>query len=101
LLRKSSTLSLLVESDDENRVLVNTGFAILDDVFPSSHITGQSLLTGVGNPTLLCLLGSRMFFNLKEAGEAAVNEGTIASLRTDHPTFSDVYFDETNNEADQ
>ena len=29
-----------------------------------------------GNPSFLCLLGSRMFFNLKEAAEHGVNVGT-------------------------
>lgn len=29
-----------------------------------------------GSPTLLCILGSHMFFNLHEAGERGVNIGT-------------------------
>ena len=35
-----------------------------------------SLLTTLGSPTLLCVAGSRMFFNLKEAAEHGVNIGT-------------------------
>ena len=35
-----------------------------------------SVLNALGSPTLLCILGSRLFFNLKEAGEHGVNEGT-------------------------
>ena len=39
---------------------------------------------GLGNRTFLCILGSRMLFNLKEAGERGQNEGTSynASSRT-------------------
>ena len=36
----------------------------------------DALLSGFGSPTLLCDLGSRMFFNLKEAAEHSVNVGT-------------------------
>ena len=51
-------------------------FAILDD-----RITGISLILGdifqeLGSPTLLCIFGSHMFFNLKEAAEYGVNVGT-------------------------
>lgn len=35
-----------------------------------------STLNALGSPTLQCVLGSRLFFNLKEAGERGVNEGT-------------------------
>ena len=35
-----------------------------------------TLLSGFGSPTLLCVIGSRMFFNLKEAAEHGVNVGT-------------------------
>ena len=34
------------------------------------------VLQGMGSPTLQSLFGSRMFFNLKEAGERGVNAGT-------------------------
>ena len=34
------------------------------------------LLSALGSPTFLCVLGSRMFFNLKEAAEHGVNVGT-------------------------
>lgn len=35
-----------------------------------------NILEALGDPTLLCVLGSRMLINLKEAGERGVNEGT-------------------------
>ena len=34
------------------------------------------LLSGFASPTFLCVLGSRLFFNLKEAAEHGVNVGT-------------------------
>ena len=36
----------------------------------------SNLLSGFGSPTLLCVFGSRMFFNLNEAAEHGVNIGT-------------------------
>jgi hypothetical protein len=36
----------------------------------------SGILDGLGSPTLLCILGSRLFFNVKEAGECGVNVGT-------------------------
>lgn len=38
-----------------------------------------------------------MFFNLKEAGEAGVNEGTNAGSHWHLPTISSIHFDEPNN----
>ena len=36
----------------------------------------ESLVAGIGSTTFLSILGSRMFFNLKEAAERGVNVGT-------------------------
>ena len=36
----------------------------------------DTLVNALGSPTLLCILGSRMFFKLKEAAEHGVNAGT-------------------------
>lgn len=36
----------------------------------------NTIIDLLGNPTFLCILGSRMLFNLKEAGKLGVNEGT-------------------------
>ena len=49
-----------------------------------------ALLEGFGSPTLLCVAGSRMFFNLKEAAEHGVNIGTNWSSHTQ----STMQFDE-------
>ena len=34
------------------------------------------ILNSLGNPALLSILGARLLFNMKEAGEHGVNEGT-------------------------
>ena len=48
---------------------------LLADKLDSNSVV-SSLLEGLGSPTLLCVAGSRMFFNLKEAAEHGVNVGT-------------------------
>ena len=59
--------------------------AILCSVFqivataPEDSVDGtiiSNVLGGIGNPSLLSMLGSRMFFNLREAAEHGVNKGT-------------------------
>lgn len=35
-----------------------------------------NLLQSLGRPSFLCILGSSMLFNLKEAGERGLNQGT-------------------------
>ena len=54
------------------RVTLCSVFLIMDDRFKNASAIFQSL----GSPTLLCVFGSRMFFNLKEAAEHGVNVGT-------------------------
>ena len=67
-------------------------FVILSDVCEGKAIPVQVFLQNIGNPSLLCILGSRMFFNLKEAGEAGINEGTDLGS---HPSIIDsIHFDE-------
>ena len=58
-----------------------TVFNILDFPFSSNFVFGV-VLQGLGSPTLLCILGSRMMFNLKEAAEIGVNEGTSYRFST-------------------
>ena len=40
------------------------------------------VLQFLGSPSFLCVLGSRMLFHLKEAGERGTNEGTSYRLKT-------------------
>ncbi|PAV16747.1 hypothetical protein PNOK_0836700 [Pyrrhoderma noxium] len=57
------------------------------------------ILVGLGNPTFLSVLGSRLLFNLKEAGEYGVNIGTNYRSNTlsqlqfagEHPPESEPY----------
>ena len=53
-----------------------SSFAILNDRFASTFLAAGAFFEGLGSPTLLCIFGSRMFFNLKEAAEHGVNVGT-------------------------
>ena len=41
--------------------------------------TREIIVFTLGNPSLLCLLGSRMFINLKEAGSSDVKSGSSTS----------------------
>ena len=41
--------------------------------------TREVIVSIIGNPSYLCLLGSRMFINLKEAGSSDVKSGSSAS----------------------
>ena len=41
--------------------------------------TRNSIVSILGDPSLLCLLGSRMFINLKEAGSSDVKGGSSTS----------------------
>ena len=40
------------------------------------------ILQEMGSPAFLCVLGSRLLFNIKEAAERGVNEGTSYKLKT-------------------
>ncbi|EJD00607.1 uncharacterized protein FOMMEDRAFT_159364 [Fomitiporia mediterranea MF3/22] len=42
----------------------------------------SALINAASSPTLLCVLGSHLLINLKEAGERGVNEGTDYRSRT-------------------
>ncbi|EJC99467.1 uncharacterized protein FOMMEDRAFT_160522 [Fomitiporia mediterranea MF3/22] len=41
-----------------------------------------SFLEQAGSPSFLCILGSRLFFNMKEAGKLGVNEGTSYRMKS-------------------
>ena len=60
-----------------SRVLSCSVFNILDgELFATTSVEVSSVFDALGSPTLLCILGSRMLFNLKEAAEHGVNIGT-------------------------
>ena len=45
-------------------------------MFVESSLEVSTVISAIGSPTLLCILGSRLCFNLKEAAEHGVNVGT-------------------------
>ena len=49
---------------------------IMSSKIQFTTLWGPELLEGIGNTTLLCVAGSHIFFNLKEAAEHGVNVGT-------------------------
>ena len=60
-----------------------------------SNVLVSDVLYTLGNPALLTMLGSRILFNLKEAAELGVNEGT--SVWVASGTLSDIDFSEPEN----
>lgn len=42
----------------------------------AENIVTFTVIGTLGNPTFLCILGSRLLFNLKDAGKLEVNKGT-------------------------
>ena len=58
------------------RVILVSVFATLAFELQTSNNFLAIILQHLGNPSFLCVLGSRMLFNLKEAGERGQNEGT-------------------------
>ena len=65
------------------RALACSVFSILQFAQIENELLAN-IFQGLGSPTLLCILGSRMMFNLKEAGERGVNVGT--NLKSIAPT---------------
>ena len=58
-----------------HRAICVAAFNIAGNEIDTSLVT-SIVLEALGSPILLCILGSRMFFNLKEAAEHVVNIGT-------------------------
>ena len=63
---------------------------ILQFKIQAASIFWTGVLGSIGNPSFLCILGTRMLFNLKEAGELGVNKGT--SYRMTSSTISTMNF---------
>ena len=61
-----------------------------------SNLVVYAFLQVIGSPTILCVIGSRMFFNLKEAAEHGVNVGTNwasyshTTIRFDEPQSAEL-----------
>ena len=65
-----------VEISTAFRAIVVAVLALSGDLLDAKNTVVVNVIGTLGNPTLLCILGSRMFFNLKEAAEYGVNVGT-------------------------
>ena len=73
------------------RAICVAAFAIAEDASTAEASSRlNAVLEALGSTTLLCILGSRMFFNLKEAAEHGVNVGTNWSSYS----HSAIHFDE-------
>ncbi|OCB87158.1 hypothetical protein A7U60_g5672 [Sanghuangporus baumii] len=66
-------------------------FAIAEYRLRTTNLLLTNVLNSLGNPSFLCVLGSRMLVNLKEAAERGQNEGT--SYRAPSTTLSDIDFE--------
>ena len=64
------------QTDLHFRAIFVAVFLIVDDGLPRPGIALKGVLISLGDPFLLSIIGSRMFFNLKEAAEHGVNVGT-------------------------
>ena len=66
-----------LRADHLCRVLVCATVNIIEfRVYDSASDSVVILLQSIGNTSFLCILGSRLLVNLKEAGELGLNEGT-------------------------
>lgn len=67
-------------SSNFQSVLAVSGAQIIGDYINGSLIV-DDILALIGNTSFLSLMGSRLLFNMKEAGERGLNQGTNCSLR--------------------
>ena len=82
----------------KSSAMVSSAFIVASDVNDAEvSPTFTYVLTTLGSPTFLCILGSRMFFNLKEAGEHGINVGTNWSSYH----FTSIQFDDSQYAADR
>ncbi|OCB87161.1 hypothetical protein A7U60_g5676 [Sanghuangporus baumii] len=78
-------------------IILCSMFAILGFKLVIPNVILADILSSLGNPSFLSLLGSRMLINLKEAGERGQNEGT--NYKIPSMTLSDIDFAEPRNDA--
>ena len=70
-------------------IILVSVFAIADDLTLESSALFTYILDALANPSLLSILGSRLLFNMKEAGNKGLNEGTSCGSKS---TISDIDF---------
>ena len=69
-------------------ILVSVFHIIIDFTFGSNALFAYALEV-LANPPLLSVLGTRLLFNMKEAGAKGLNEGTSCGSKS---TISDIEF---------
>ena len=72
-----------------HRVILVSVFAIVENFTLASNALFAYILDMLGNPALLSVLGARLLFNMKEAGDKGLNEGTSCGSKS---TISDIDF---------
>ena len=75
-MRLFPNLAYFAHADIPFRAIFVAVFTIIGDRFDINGSVLYNTILTLGSPTWLCILGSRMFFNLKEAAEHGVNVGT-------------------------
>ena len=70
-------------------VILVSVFQIIANFTQDSNALFTYILTGLASPPLLSILGSRLLFNMKEAGAKGLNEGTSCGSKS---TISDIDF---------
>ena len=70
-------------------VILVSVFGIVANLTQKSVTLFGNILTVLDNPSLLSILGTRLLFNMKEAGAKGLNEGTSCGQKS---TISDIEF---------
>ena len=65
------------------------GIQIISNVVGASTLLSSTILFLVGNQSLLSIIGAHLLFNMKEAGEKGLNEGTSCGSKS---TVSEIDF---------
>ncbi|KAL5500904.1 hypothetical protein ACEPAH_9291 [Sanghuangporus vaninii] len=99
---KGSTLVKVLLQDQVLYFLLVIGCSVLNIISFKVDISNEfasTVLGALGNPSCLSLLGSRMLFRLKEAGERGQNEGTSYTMPSE--TVSEIDFADPGNHQRQ
>ena len=70
-------------------VILVSVFEIIVNFTEVSNALSTYILSGLANPPLLSIIGARLLFNMKEAGEKGLNEGTSCGSKS---TVSEIDF---------
>lgn len=62
-------------------VILVSVLQIIDNIVDNNSALGF-IFSAIGNPALLSLLGARLLFNMKEAGEKGLNQGMSCGSRS-------------------